>query len=207
MEQDAPSRIIRLGAFLFRIRGAAPLPVIAALLAIAGPPGPLLIAAVALALGGLGLRLWAVGHIGPGSRRRDAAVGPLCTTGPYAWCRNPLYLGNLLLWTSAAALTERALAIPAVILVFALHYGAIVRWEESRVSAEHREAWIAWSSQTPRWIPRGRTLRRALPPSGVGRGGPRADWRVAWRSERSTRLATLALSAGLILVGLLRDRP
>lgn len=196
MGEHAPTRILRLGALLFRLRGLAPLPVIAALLALARPPGGLAVAALPLALAGLALRLWAVSHIGPGSRRRDDAVGALSTTGPYAWVRNPLYLGNLLLWASAATQSGRPLAIPLVLLAFGLHYGAIVRWEEARVSAVHGEAWRAWSARTPRWIPR--------PP---GRPGPPGDWRAAWRSERSTRLATLALSGGLLLIGALRDLP
>ena len=42
-----------------------------------------------VAILGLGLRAWATGHI-----RKNSA---LATTGPYAYTRNPLYLGSFLL--------------------------------------------------------------------------------------------------------------
>ena len=42
-----------------------------------------------IALPGLALRAWATGHL----RKNDA----LATTGPYAYTRNPLYLGSLVI--------------------------------------------------------------------------------------------------------------
>src|SRR5258708_28906563 len=42
-----------------------------------------------VALPGLALRAWATGHL----RKNDA----LATTGPYAYTRNPLYLGSLII--------------------------------------------------------------------------------------------------------------
>ncbi len=45
------------------------------------------------------LRLWAVRHIGVISRTRSDRLGPLISTGPFGWVRNPLYIGNLALWS------------------------------------------------------------------------------------------------------------
>ena len=60
---------------------------------------------------GLALRAWAAGHI----RKNDA----LATSGPYAYTRNPLYLGSFLLglgFTIAAARWELALVFVALFL-------------------------------------------------------------------------------------------
>src|SRR5258708_9886037 len=53
-------------------------------------PRPLTLAiGGAIALPGLALRAWATGHL----RKNDA----LAVTGPYAYTRNPLYLGSFLI--------------------------------------------------------------------------------------------------------------
>ncbi len=55
----------------------------------------------AIALLGLGLRAWAAGHI-----RKNAA---LATSGPYAYTRNPLYLGSFLLGVGFSIASSQAL--------------------------------------------------------------------------------------------------
>lgn len=62
----------------------------AALFLLLARPRPVtLLAGVTVSVFGLLLRAWAAGHI-----RKDSA---LATSGPYAYTRNPLYLGNFLL--------------------------------------------------------------------------------------------------------------
>lgn len=190
---------LRLGGALFRARGWVPVPLALGLALAARPPGWLALPGLLLTLSGLGLRLWAVSAIGPGSRRRDDAVGPLASEGPYKYSRNPLYLGNLILWAALAAFSGHLLAIPAVLLPLWIHYQLIIRWEEARLGATLGEPYRAWAARTSRWLPRpGGVGERPEPPS-------RAALRVAWRSERSTRLACLALTALVLGAGLLRD--
>jgi protein-S-isoprenylcysteine O-methyltransferase Ste14 len=62
----------------------------AALFFVFSRPRPLTLAiGGAVALPGLALRAWATGHL----RKNDA----LATTGPYAYTRNPLYLGSFVM--------------------------------------------------------------------------------------------------------------
>jgi protein-S-isoprenylcysteine O-methyltransferase Ste14 len=64
--------------------------VCAALFLLFARPRPVtLLAGVTISVFGLLLRAWAAGHI-----RKNSA---LATSGPYAFTRNPLYLGNFLL--------------------------------------------------------------------------------------------------------------
>jgi protein-S-isoprenylcysteine O-methyltransferase Ste14 len=64
--------------------------VCAAIFFLLSRPRPLTLAAgAAIALPGLLLRAWATGHL----RKNDA----LAITGPYAYTRNPLYLGSFLM--------------------------------------------------------------------------------------------------------------
>src|SRR5206468_4803616 len=55
----------------------------------ARPSGWTILVGALVALPGLGLRAWASGHL----RKNEA----LATTGPYAYTRNPLYLGSFLI--------------------------------------------------------------------------------------------------------------
>src|SRR5688500_2719594 len=55
----------------------------------AKPTGTALLAGACVSLLGLALRAWAAGHI-----RKNTQ---LATSGPYAFTRNPLYLGSFLL--------------------------------------------------------------------------------------------------------------
>src|SRR6185436_1207775 len=98
------------GGWLFRHRTALPLPIAAAILAI--PAGTdvggttLPAAGVAVTVLGEAIRLWGVRHIGAISRTRSERLGPLVDSGPFGYVRNPLYIGNILLWVGFA-LTAR----------------------------------------------------------------------------------------------------
>ena len=80
---------------------------------------------------GEAVRLWAVHHIGAISRTRSDRLGPLIDSGPFAHVRNPLYLGNILLWLGFALSAHLLWLAPIVVMLLAFEYHAIVRWEET----------------------------------------------------------------------------
>ena len=101
--QQLPDLVTRVGGWLFRKRTSIPLPIVAALLLI--PPTAagaradwLPLAGVPVVLLGEWIRMWGVHHIGSVSRTRTERLGPLIDHGPFAMVRNPLYIGNILLW-------------------------------------------------------------------------------------------------------------
>lgn len=177
---------LRAGAWCFRNRGWLPVPLLVGMLT-AEPrhwgPG---LALVAL---GEGIRLAAVGHIGPPSRTRGADVGALVDTGPYARLRNPLYLGNALLFAGlGVVLWPWALA---AVPLLAVHYGLIVRWEEANLDARIGAPYRDYRARVPRWLP-----------LGAPRPG-RWDARRALRSERSTLIALVVVLAAVATRGAL----
>lgn len=126
-----------------------------ALAPVALPLPGLFKAAGALALGaGLALILWASSTL---SRAGTAilphhAASRLVTAGPFAWSRNPIYFGELLLITGLGGV-EGALAylVAAVVFVLAMTHFAIVR-EEAHLAARFGADWQAYAARVRRWI-------------------------------------------------------
>jgi protein-S-isoprenylcysteine O-methyltransferase Ste14 len=157
-------------------------------------PSPALTASgVLLVAAGELLRLWAVRHIGVISRTRADRLGPLIVSGPFRIIRNPLYVGNLLLWSGFAVTARLLWMVPVVVLVIGFEYHAIVRWEEQLLLARRGDAYRAYTERVPRWLP---SVRRrgaaAAPPAPY-------SWPDTLRSERGT---LIAIAAGFLLLAL-----
>src|SRR3569832_199068 len=92
-------RSARIGAVLFRHRGWLPVPFLLVPLLARGAMGPRnwIIGFVLIVLGEA-IRLAGVAAAGTVTRRRSRTVQRLVTYGIFAWMRNPLYVGNFLIW-------------------------------------------------------------------------------------------------------------
>jgi protein-S-isoprenylcysteine O-methyltransferase Ste14 len=193
MSAAEQTRAARLGAWLFRYRGVLPIPVLLVPLCVHGSMTPLTWAAglAAVAIGEL-MRLSGVAAAGPATRRRTRCVPHLVTDGAFAWARNPIYIGNAIVWTGVAIATGVLWYVPLAVAAFAVEYGFIVRYEEGVLESTFGTAYLAYKERTPRWIPRWPSLG----PRAVGR---HHDWRAACRSETST-LVNCAAAIGVVAV-------
>ena len=147
----------RLGGWLFRHRTSLPLPFAAAILGLrAGEmsrSAGLVAAGVAVTVLGEILRLWGVRQIGAISRTRTDRLGPLVDSGPFALLRNPLYVGNIALWTGFALTARLAWLAPLIPVLLGLEYHAIVRWEEHLLESRLGDAYRSYAARVPRWVP------------------------------------------------------
>jgi protein-S-isoprenylcysteine O-methyltransferase Ste14 len=194
MQQDGDT-LTRVGGWLFRNRTSIPLPIVLALLLIPAPvdaPAWLPWAGVPVVLAGELIRMWGVHHIGAVSRTRTDRLGPLIDSGPFAMVRNPLYLGNILLWVGFAVSARLLWLAPLIVVVLALEYHAIVRWEERLLEARIGESYRNYLRRVPRWIP-----------NPAGRSTSQRDAAFSWTqtlfSERGT---IMAIAAGYGLLAL-----
>ena len=119
---------------------------------LAEPRGKTLIIGGAVALVGLAVRAWSAGHI-----RKNAE---LATSGPYAYTRNPLYLGTFILgvgFTIAAAGNWWLLYLVLGGMFAALFLGIylpVMRVEASTLAQLFGEDYRRYAAQVPLLFPR-----------------------------------------------------
>ena len=205
--QIQPDPTTRLGGWLFRHRTALPLPVAVAILAIpageAASAAPLIVSGVAVTVLGELIRLWGVHHIGVISRTRSDRLGPLVDDGPFALVRNPLYVGNIMLWVGFALTARLTWLAPVILALLGAEYHAIVRWEERLLDSRLGDAYRAYAARVPRWMPTLSTISSATRGERVSNRPASAvkpySLRETLFSERGT---LLAIAAGYLLLWL-----
>jgi protein-S-isoprenylcysteine O-methyltransferase Ste14 len=176
-EQTVPAQI---GAVLFRHRGWLPLLFLGIPLVFPGSTSPFRWeVGLALIVIGEAIRLAGVAAAGTVTRRRSRNVQRLVTYGIFAWARNPLYIGNFLIWMGFVTISGVLWFLPFAIFLFAVEYELIVRYEEGVLESIFGRDYLDYKSETPRWIPR--------PPKGEQPVGE-YEWAGAFRSEISTFL-------------------
>jgi protein-S-isoprenylcysteine O-methyltransferase Ste14 len=101
----------------------------------------------ALFLAGASLRWWATLFIG--GRKH----GELITAGPYSMCRNPLYLGTLLIAFSVALFLQSLTLLLTMLVVAAIYLWITVPIEERRLQKIYGERFTSYCQRVPRVIP------------------------------------------------------
>jgi protein-S-isoprenylcysteine O-methyltransferase Ste14 len=167
--------------------GRARLPlafVLAGVYAVFARPNPALLPyGMALAALGLFIRAWAAGHI---EKNRTLATG-----GPYAYVRNPLYLGSFLLAVGFALVWNWAFML-LVIAFFVVVYIPTVRRERDVVAAAFPAEYPGYEANVPLVVPRLTPWRGSGGTEGEGGG---FDLRLYLR--HSEWKAALGFAAGL----------
>jgi protein-S-isoprenylcysteine O-methyltransferase Ste14 len=134
-------------------------------------------AGLPIALTGLLLRAWAAGHL---AKNQDLAV-----SGPFAYVRNPLYLGTLL---TAAGLVVAAREIWLALLfvaAFALVYLPAIEQEEQHL----RTIFPAYAAYAKR-------IHRFLPLAKWPSGQRPFSWSLYGRNEEYKALAGFLVAVG-----------
>jgi protein-S-isoprenylcysteine O-methyltransferase Ste14 len=112
---------------------------------LAQPTRTSLIAGTLVLLPGLVLRGLASGHV-----QKDKQ---LTTSGPYAYTRNPLYLGSLMLAAGFAIAARSWWIVAVMLLMFAVIYVPVIAGEERYLRQTFPE-YDAYARHVPRMLPR-----------------------------------------------------
>jgi protein-S-isoprenylcysteine O-methyltransferase Ste14 len=137
---------VNVGDFLARWRVRLGYPLGVVLLVLAHPsPGSIVLGGAVGSLGLL-LRASAAGHL------RKQSI--LATVGPYAYTRNPLYLGSAILTAGAAIAMRSWFCAMMLACYFALFYWPVMRREEQELRRQHGAAFDAYARAVPLFFPR-----------------------------------------------------
>ncbi len=118
----------------------------AAILLLARPTLTSWMLGLAVVAMGEGLRIWASGHI-----HKSAEV---TTTGPYAMCRHPLYLGHFLVATGFCISGDSLVAFIIVSISFFIIYMPTWKNEEKNLIDLFGQTYRDFMATTPALLPR-----------------------------------------------------
>jgi protein-S-isoprenylcysteine O-methyltransferase Ste14 len=143
---DSEVVLVRPRKFWARWRVRVGYPVAAVYWLLAVPTSQSTLIGGIIAVLGLLVRAVASGHL-----QKDEA---LATSGPYAYTRNPLYLGSALLAAGFLVAGRSWIAGAIVALYFAVFYSAVIRSEERDVRERFGAAFDQYASRVPLFFPR-----------------------------------------------------
>jgi protein-S-isoprenylcysteine O-methyltransferase Ste14 len=152
-----------------------------AYLVFAQPTVPLLIAGSIVALVGLGIRAYSAGHL-----EKDQS---LATGGPYAYTRNPLYLGSLLIGIGLVLAGAQWVLGVVLVAFFLVVYGPVMHREARNLHHRFGREYDDYSATVPLFFP----FRKPLKPSKTN---------FEWKRYRRNREyeAALGYFAGVIFL-------
>jgi protein-S-isoprenylcysteine O-methyltransferase Ste14 len=167
---------VRLSAAAFFVRWRVPLgyPLAVVVLCFARPaPRAILYGALAGVIGLL-LRAYAAGYL----HKQEV----LTVTGPYAYTRNPLYLGSAILAFGTAIATHSWPSALILCLYFVIFYSVVMRREGQGLRLRHGAAFDEYARTVPLFAPRLTAARLSAAPTSAfsfAQYKKNREWRAA----------------------------
>jgi protein-S-isoprenylcysteine O-methyltransferase Ste14 len=165
---------IRIGDFLFKSRnGVFPVLLIGLFVAFPAPAqyggNPAWeewkdAVAVAITLSGVGFRAAVIGfaYIKRGGLNKKVYAENLVTEGFFGICRNPLYVGNMLIYTGVFLMHGHPAVVVLGILSYWLIYESIIAAEEFFLRGKFGPGYEDYCRDVPRWLPRFSRLKESV---------------------------------------------
>jgi protein-S-isoprenylcysteine O-methyltransferase Ste14 len=145
------------GNFLFKYRSYTPIPLALYILYNSHPEiQNVLIGFILIAIGE-SLRMWAVSYAGGITRTTNVGAPSLCTSGPYGYTRNPLYIGNMIIY-SGVVFVAGSLNILSILIVtwafFIIQYYLIINLEQNTLIDIFGKEYKNYMNNVPIFFPR-----------------------------------------------------
>ncbi len=191
-----------MSSLAFKYRSYTPIPFLILMLIFQQSTPLTLIIGFAVALIGELIRFWGVSWAGSETRTTGGVGGTfLIISGPFAYVRNPLYVGNILLYLGLGIMSFALfpyLQIVAIIF-FLIQYYFIVSEEEKYLLEKFKDDYKDYRKNVPAFFP------RLFPYKNSNIVQPPRNPEAGFRSERRSLQAFIGISALLIILWLIRS--
>lgn len=149
-----------------------------------------------IALCGELLRIWAVSYAGSETRTTSGVGGTyLVTQGPYSIVRNPLYIGNIMIYTGLGIMSMSLFPYLQIFafIFFIFQYYCIILSEEEFLQSKFTSVYTDYKSYVGRFIPLFKKLPDRI------RSGLKLNVASGIKSERRS-LQAMVIVASLIII-------
>lgn len=152
---------------------------------------------ICLGIGLLGLyiRFHVVGYAAENTSGKNTAeqkADTVNSTGFYSIVRHPLYLGNFLMWLSAALLIANIWFILVFCLVYWVYYERIMYAEETYLRDKFGDSYLNWANTVPTFFSRCKNYRKPSLPF---------NWMKAIKSEKNSFAALTLIFCLFDIIG------
>ena len=148
---------MKIANFLFKYRSYTPIPLALYILINSYFEIQNLLIGLTLIFIGELLRIWAVSYAGGITRTTKVGAPSLCTTGPYSYTRNPLYIGNIIIYTGVVYVAGSYNILSMLIITwtfFIIQYYLIIKLEQNRLIEIFGKEYKAYMDNVPILFPR-----------------------------------------------------
>jgi protein-S-isoprenylcysteine O-methyltransferase Ste14 len=152
--------MVAIGNFLFRYRNWL-FPLALGLVFLPGPdifadPMVAVLVGFCIALVGQFVRGLTIGYeyVKRGGLKKKVWAETLVTNGCFRLCRNPMYVGNLILIVGLSVTSNSVTCVLVSIPLFVFAYIAIVAAEEVFLRGKFQDVYVRYAAKVPRWLPR-----------------------------------------------------
>lgn len=146
-----------IAANIFKYRSYTPIPFVILMLAFENANTTSLVVGFLIAVIGELIRFWGVSWAGSETRTTGGVGGSnLIISGPFAYVRNPLYVGNILMYFGLGVMSFALFPYLQIIAIafFILQYHLIVGEEESFLKTKFGEQYKRFLGNVPKFFPR-----------------------------------------------------
>lgn len=143
--------------FFFKNRSYTPIPLVLLLLFFSKPYHPVIYLGFILLMIGEICRVWAVRYAGGRTRTTKVGAPTLCISGPFAYVRNPLYLGNMIIYSGVVLIAGGPKIwwmLSITLLFFIIQYSLIVSLEQETLTELFDKEYLIYCENVPALIPR-----------------------------------------------------
>ena len=181
---------------LFSLRSYTPIPFLLVMIIFAQPTAMTMIIGFAMVMAGEMMRFWGVAYAGSLTRVTASVGAPeVIIAGPFAYVRNPLYVGNLLTYVGIGVMSNAL--FPWLVLCaafwFSFQYYQIVALEEDFLEKKFGDQYREFKQRVPRFFPQASPYVNPVQTSQL------PHWDEAVQSERRTFQA-LGIVVSILLV-------